>query len=156
MGDSSSVPQDTLPLGAIPLFATGNPDYSDAVTKMVAKTNQVYHEFLRSEDGLGFNGQVSIVVMLYEHHGVSVNKYFPGGPYLVLLNSHLQSKSSLNTPLICYYSHLVAVRVTVVSVACMEVWWVSHTWKYIQWNIFQFEWSDKSQYWTNPYHIGFR
>ena len=45
--------------------------------------------------------------------------------------------------------------VVVVSVTCMRVCWVSHTWKYTQWNIFLFESSDKSPYWTNPYHIGF-
>ena len=46
--------------------------------------------------------------------------------------------------------------VAVVSVTCMRVCWVSHTWKYIQWNIFLFESSDKSPYWTDPYHMGFR
>ena len=45
--------------------------------------------------------------------------------------------------------------VAVVSVTCMRVRWVSHTWKYTQWNIFMFQSSDKSPYWTNPYHIGF-
>ena len=38
----------------------------------------------------------------------------------------------------------------------MRIRWVSHTWKFTQWNIFLFESSDKSPYWTNPYHIGFR
>ena len=46
--------------------------------------------------------------------------------------------------------------VAVVSVTCMRVRWVSHTWKYTQWNIFLFEASDKSPYWTNPHHMGFR
>ena len=46
--------------------------------------------------------------------------------------------------------------VAVVSVTCMRVRWISHTWKYTQWNIFLFESSDKSPYWTNPYHLGFR
>ena len=46
--------------------------------------------------------------------------------------------------------------VAVVSVTCMRVRWVSHTWKYTQWNIFLLESSDKSPYWTNPYHVGFR
>ena len=46
--------------------------------------------------------------------------------------------------------------VAVVSVTCMRVCWVSHTWKYTQWNIFLFESSHKSPFWTNPYHIGFR
>ena len=46
--------------------------------------------------------------------------------------------------------------VDVVSVTCMRVRWVSHTWKYTQWNVFLFESSHKSPYWTNPYHMGFR
>ena len=46
--------------------------------------------------------------------------------------------------------------VAVVSVTCMRARCVSHTWKYTQWNIFLFESSDKSPYWINPYHIGFR
>ena len=46
--------------------------------------------------------------------------------------------------------------VAVVSVTCMRVRSVSHTWKYTQWNIFLFESSDKSPYWINTDHIGFR
>ena len=46
--------------------------------------------------------------------------------------------------------------VAVVSVTCMRVRWVSHTWKYTQWNIFLFESSHKSPLSTNPYHMGFR
>ena len=60
-------------------------------------------------------------------------------------------------------SHVTAaiwwpLGVAVVSVTCMRVrWpWVSHTWKYTQWNIFLFESSHKSPYWTKPYHVGFR
>ena len=60
-------------------------------------------------------------------------------------------------------SHITTViwwplGVAVVSVTCMRVCWVSHTWKYTQWNIFllEIESSDKSPYWTNPYHTGFR
>ena len=61
-------------------------------------------------------------------------------------------------------SHIITaiwwpLGVAVVSVTYMRVRWVSHTWKYTQWNIFLFESvlsSDKSPYWTNPYHIGFR
>ena len=59
-------------------------------------------------------------------------------------------------PISRYYSHLVAVRGRCSIVTCMRVRWVSHTRKYTQWNIFLFESSDKSPYWTNPYHIGFR
>ena len=37
-----------------------------------------------------------------------------------------------NRPISRYYSHLVAAGVAVVSVTCMRVRWVSHTWKYTQ------------------------
>ena len=40
--------------------------------------------------------------------------------------------------------------------ACGYAAGVSHTWKYAQWNTFLFESSDKSPYWTNPYHLGLR
>ena len=48
--------------------------------------------------------------------------------------------------------------VAVVSVTCMRVRWVSHTWKpeYTQWNIFLFQSSHKSSLSTNPCHMGFR
>ena len=70
-------------------------------------------------------------------------------------------ESALNNSSAIDRSHVTTaiwwpLGVAVVSVTCMRVRWVSHTRKYTQWNIFLFESSDKSPYWTNPYHIGFR
>ncbi|KPI92744.1 PREDICTED: protein retinal degeneration B [Papilio xuthus] len=59
--ETPSMTNDLIPIGAIPLLATSSPDYVDAVTKTIASANTVYNEFLKSDDGKGFNGQVSIV-----------------------------------------------------------------------------------------------
>lgn len=53
---SSSV--DHLPLAALPLLAIVSPRYQDAVATVIARANQVYHDFLQSEEGQGFSGQV--------------------------------------------------------------------------------------------------
>ena len=53
--------QESVPLGAIPLLATAQSEYWDAVGKTVMAANQVYQEFLRSEEGHGFNGQVIFI-----------------------------------------------------------------------------------------------
>ena len=66
-GDSSfeaegyGVSNDRLPVGAIPLFATSSPDYEANVNKLIASTNQVYSEFINSDDGFGFCGQICLV-----------------------------------------------------------------------------------------------
>lgn len=59
--ESPSLTNDLIPIGAIPLIATSSPDYHESVTKTINAANMVYHEFIRSEDGKGFNGQVCIV-----------------------------------------------------------------------------------------------
>ena len=51
--------QEFVPLGAVSLFATSNPDYQEQINKMVAKANLVHHEFTLSEEGKGFTGQVN-------------------------------------------------------------------------------------------------
>lgn len=58
---SASSAQDFLPMSAIPLFATCSTEYIENVSKVVSATNQAYQEFLRSEDGIGFNGQVEFI-----------------------------------------------------------------------------------------------
>ncbi|KAI4472055.1 phosphatidylinositol transfer protein [Holotrichia oblita] len=60
----SDVPQvthDSIPIGAIPLLATSTPDYQENITKTINGANIVYQEFLRSDEGRGFTGQVCIV-----------------------------------------------------------------------------------------------
>lgn len=59
--DVPQITHDSVPIGAIPLLASSSPDYQDNVSKTINAANTAYHEFLKSEEGLGFNGQVCIV-----------------------------------------------------------------------------------------------
>ena len=52
---------DRLPIGTIPLFASSSPDYVNSLNTVVQSANKVYCDFLQSEDGIGFCGQVSVV-----------------------------------------------------------------------------------------------
>lgn len=60
--DAPQVTHDSIPIGSIPLLATANAvEYQDAVSRAVTSANNVYHEFLKSEEGVGFNGQICII-----------------------------------------------------------------------------------------------
>lgn len=52
---------DTIPIGAIPLLASSSSDYQDAVSRVVMNANQVYHDFIKSDEGKGFTGQICFV-----------------------------------------------------------------------------------------------
>ncbi|NWU65677.1 PITM2 protein, partial [Pterocles burchelli] len=53
--------QDHIPLAALPLLATSSPQYQDAVATVIIRANQAYSEFIRSPEGMSFNGQVCLV-----------------------------------------------------------------------------------------------
>ncbi|XP_010157363.1 PREDICTED: membrane-associated phosphatidylinositol transfer protein 2-like, partial [Eurypyga helias] len=53
--------QDHIPLAALPLLATSSPQYQEAVAAVIVRANQAYSEFIRSQEGLSFNGQVCLV-----------------------------------------------------------------------------------------------
>ncbi|NWX23128.1 PITM2 protein, partial [Aegotheles bennettii] len=53
--------QDHIPLAALPLLATSCPQYQEAVATVIVRANQAYSEFIRSQEGLSFNGQVCLV-----------------------------------------------------------------------------------------------
>nr|XP_022903080.1 protein retinal degeneration B isoform X2 [Onthophagus taurus] len=59
--DTPQITHDSIPIGAIPLLATSTPDYQDNITKVITSANYVYQEFLKSEEGKGFTGQICIV-----------------------------------------------------------------------------------------------
>ncbi|XP_046962154.1 protein retinal degeneration B isoform X2 [Vanessa cardui] len=59
--ETPSLTNDLIPIGAIPLIATSSPEYYEYVTKTIVSANMAYNEFIKSEDGKGFNGQVCIV-----------------------------------------------------------------------------------------------
>lgn len=50
-----------IPIGAIPFLTTCTQDFVDSVNRAVCQANQVYAEFLKSEDGHGFNGQIVLL-----------------------------------------------------------------------------------------------
>lgn len=50
-----------IPIGAISLLTVCTQDFVDATNRTVAQANQVYADFLNSEDGEGFKGQVVIL-----------------------------------------------------------------------------------------------
>lgn len=49
----------SFPLSAISLMVSSSPFYDEAVNSLVAATNVAYKEFLRSDEGQGFRGEVS-------------------------------------------------------------------------------------------------
>jgi len=59
--DTPQVTHDTIPIGAIPLLASLSSDYQDALSRVVTGANQVYHEFIKSEEGKDFTGQICFV-----------------------------------------------------------------------------------------------
>ncbi|XP_041038138.1 membrane-associated phosphatidylinositol transfer protein 1-like [Carcharodon carcharias] len=59
--DGLSSSQDQIPLAALPLLATSSVQYREAVTGIIARSNQVYAEFLKSAEGTNFKGQVCII-----------------------------------------------------------------------------------------------
>ena len=48
----------SFPLSAISLMVSSSPFYDEAVNSMVVATNMAYKEFLRSDEGQGFRGEV--------------------------------------------------------------------------------------------------
>ncbi|XP_066149223.1 protein retinal degeneration B isoform X2 [Euwallacea fornicatus] len=59
--DVPQVTHDSIPIGAIPILATSNSDYQESVSRTIAATNAVYQDFLISEEGQGFTGQICFV-----------------------------------------------------------------------------------------------
>ena len=55
------VSNDRLPIGTIPILSTSSPEYQASVTKMVTCANEIFADFLKSEEGLGFCGQVCLI-----------------------------------------------------------------------------------------------
>ncbi|XP_064618758.1 protein retinal degeneration B-like isoform X2 [Lineus longissimus] len=55
------VTNDYIPLGAIPLLTVSSQEYKDSVGKVIAKTNQVFNDFLHTDEGNTFAGQVILI-----------------------------------------------------------------------------------------------
>uniref|UniRef100_UPI00398EEF08 membrane-associated phosphatidylinositol transfer protein 3-like n=1 Tax=Pristiophorus japonicus TaxID=55135 RepID=UPI00398EEF08 len=59
--DGLSSSPDQIPLAALPLLATSSAQYREVVAGVVTRSNQAYSEFLRSEEGTNFKGQVCLI-----------------------------------------------------------------------------------------------
>ncbi|XP_038618454.1 membrane-associated phosphatidylinositol transfer protein 2 [Tachyglossus aculeatus] len=53
--------QDHIPLAALPLLATSSPQYQEAVATVIQRANQAYGEFIKSQAGMSFSGQVCLI-----------------------------------------------------------------------------------------------
>ena len=60
-GSGSLTADDRLPLSCVPVLAASDPSYQTSVSAMIAQANRVYQDFLQSEDGFGFSGQVCVL-----------------------------------------------------------------------------------------------
>lgn len=45
----------------IPVLATSRPDYQEYVSQLISLANKEYQDFLQTEEGFGFSGQVCIL-----------------------------------------------------------------------------------------------
>ncbi|XP_055987344.1 membrane-associated phosphatidylinositol transfer protein 2 isoform X1 [Sorex fumeus] len=53
--------QDHIPLAALPLLATSAPQYQDAVATVIQRANLAYGDFIKSQEGAAFSGQVCLI-----------------------------------------------------------------------------------------------
>ncbi|XP_029422408.1 membrane-associated phosphatidylinositol transfer protein 2 isoform X3 [Nannospalax galili] len=53
--------QDHIPLAALPLLATSSPQYQEAVSTVIQRANLAYGDFIKSQEGVTFNGQVCLI-----------------------------------------------------------------------------------------------
>ncbi|XP_070076459.1 membrane-associated phosphatidylinositol transfer protein 2 isoform X10 [Equus przewalskii] len=53
--------QDHIPLAALPLLATSSPHYQEAVATVIQRANLAYGDFIKSQEGMTFNGQVCLI-----------------------------------------------------------------------------------------------
>ncbi|XP_023372620.1 membrane-associated phosphatidylinositol transfer protein 2 isoform X4 [Otolemur garnettii] len=53
--------QDHIPLAALPLLATSSPQYQEVVATVIQRANLAYGDFIKSQEGVTFNGQVCLI-----------------------------------------------------------------------------------------------
>lgn len=59
--DAPHFTHDSIPMGVIPVLSTISTQYREVLHRMIASANTVYRNFLKSEEGFGFYGTVSII-----------------------------------------------------------------------------------------------
>ncbi|XP_036132466.1 membrane-associated phosphatidylinositol transfer protein 2 isoform X1 [Molossus molossus] len=60
-GGCLSSSQDHIPLAALPLLATSSPQYQEAVATVIQRANLAYGDFIKSQEGVTFSGQVCLI-----------------------------------------------------------------------------------------------
>ena len=60
-GSGSLTANDRLPISCVPVLAASEPSYQASVSAMISQANKVYQDFLQSEDGFGFSGQICVL-----------------------------------------------------------------------------------------------
>ena len=96
---------DHLPVGTIPIFATAYSSfYANAVSKFIVEANKIYSDFLRSEEGRGFCGQVCLVgdsigaIVAYDAlcagHSIEANRLSTGSDFNNEENGEFTSPST--------------------------------------------------------------
>ena len=51
----------SIPMGALPLFAISSFDYQENLLNVISQCNKVYADFIKSDEGKGFNGKVTLI-----------------------------------------------------------------------------------------------
>jgi len=69
----------SVPVGVIPLLATEFHGYSDVLTVVSTAANKVYREFLKSEEGQNFAGQVRLlhIINWFQHTCIHTHMHAP-------------------------------------------------------------------------------
>ena len=55
------ITHDHLPVGTIALFSTASSEYAYSLNKFISEANKTYSEFLESDEGRNFCGQICLV-----------------------------------------------------------------------------------------------
>ncbi|XP_071487163.1 protein retinal degeneration B-like [Diadema antillarum] len=86
---------DFVPIGALSIMATSTPDYVEAVTTTVSRMNAAYQEFIKTEEGHRFQGQVCVVAdcmgSILGYDALSRGTLMHGHQYLSPTSSHCSS-----------------------------------------------------------------
>lgn len=59
--EGTNITHDSIPIGAIPILAGCSHDYKDLVSNVIRMGNQTYRDFIKSDEGFGFNGRVYLI-----------------------------------------------------------------------------------------------
>ena len=67
-----ATPSQSFPISVLPLLTVEHPQYKDSLLHLTHSANSIYHDFLDSEEGVNFNGNICFLadgfgsIMLYD------------------------------------------------------------------------------------------